>query len=415
VLLGASHSDQTIARGVKTLPRAHALDVVSGCIRTRPVANTWDGAASNATFEFAADEICAHLLTVNREIGTAFPDRTRAALSGGFDSRLIVASQLACGNRPDLFVYGDDKSEDIPIARKVADRAGLPLYVVDKDAHSSNASPPDLETLIRNGLFFDGLPNGGTYDSGVDRQTRLAQTADGYMVLNGGGGEIFRNFFHLPDRPLRAMDIVRTFYRGFDSAVFRRADGLSSYRDTLAASIRHSLGLHGDRLLARQEAELVYPLFRCHYWMSINNSIATRHGYYATPLMDLTTVRLAWQLPLAWKNAGRLESRLIAKLHLPIASESSTYGFRFSDGPDWQARYSERAMCARPVFLRPFINRVRRRLNRLAVASDMIAYSRRLLPGEWRLDPILDLRSLPDSTAFGRALAVEVACRGLLA
>lgn len=415
VLLGASHSDQTVARGIKTLPRAHALDVVSGCFLARPVANTWVGAGANATFEFAAEEICAHLLTVNREIGAAFPGRTRAALSGGFDSRLIVASQLACGNRPELFVYGDDKSEDVPIARKVADRAGLPLHVVDKDAHSPNASPPDLETLIRNGLFFDGLPNGGTYDSGVDRQTRLAQTADGYMVLNGGGGEIFRNFFHLPDRPLRATDIVRTFYRGFDSAVFRRADALSSYRDALVASIRHSLGLHGDRLLTRQEVELVYPLFRCHYWMSVNNSIATRHGYYATPLMDLTTVGIAWQLPLAWKNAGRLESRLIAKLHLPIANESSTYGFRFSDGPDWQARYSERAMCARPVFLRPFINRVRRRLHGLAVASDMIAHSRRLLPGEWRLDPILDLRSLPDSAAFGRALAVEVAYRGLLA
>lgn len=238
------------------------------------------------------------------------------------------------------------------------------------------------------------------------------------MVLNGGGGEIFRNFFHLPDRPLCASDIVRTFYRGFNPGVFRRANGLSGYRDALAASICRVLGLRGHasgQMLTRQQVELVYPLFRCHYWMSANNSVATRHGCYATPLVDLTTVGASWRLPLAWKNAGRLESRLIARFHMPIASEPSTYGFRFSDGPGWRARCSERAMCARPVFLRPLINGVRRRLHKQAVASDMIAHSRALLPGEWRLDPFLDLDRLPDNAAFGRALAIEVVARGLLA
>jgi len=418
VLLGASHSDQTVARDIKTLPRAHALDVASGLFHVRQVADTWDGAKIHATVDSAVDDICGHLETVSREVGAAFPGRTRAALSGGFDSRLIVAGQLACGNRPDLFVYGDTTCDDIHVARRVAECAGLPLQAIDKAAQSPWASLPDLDLLVRNALFFDGLPNDGIYDSGVDRQTRLAQTAGGYMVLNGGGGEIFRNFFHLPDRPLYASDIVRAFYRGFDAKVFRRADGLSDYRDTLVASICRALGLRNQasgQLLTRQQIELIYPLFRCHYWMSVNNSVATRHGYYVTPLIDLTTVGASWRLPLAWKNAGRLESRLIANLHMPVASESSTYGFRFSDGPGWRARCSERAMCARPIFLRPLINGVRRRVYKQAVAPDMITHSRALLPGEWRLDPLLDLDRLPDNAAFGRALAIEVAWRGLLA
>lgn len=417
VLLGASHSDQTVARGIKSLPRAHAVDLATGHLHVRRLADTWDETTVHATFDSAVDDIRGHLETVSREVGAAFPGRTRAALSGGFDSRLIVAGQLACGNRPELFVYGDHTCDDISIARRVAKRADLPLQVIDKAAQSPSASLPDLDLLVRNAVFFDGLPNDGIYDSGVDRQTRLAQTARGYMVLNGGGGEIFRNFFHLPDRPLHASDVVRAFYRGFDAKVFRRADGLSGYRDTLVASIRRVLGLRDQalgQLLTRQQIELIYPLFRCHYWMSVNNSVATRHGYYVTPLIDLTTVGTSWRLPLAWKNAGRLESRLIAKLHMPIASEPSTYGFRFSDGPGWQAQYSERAMCARPVFLRPFINGVRRRVHKQVVASDMIAHSRALLPGEWRLDPLLDLDRLPDNAAFGRALAIEVVWRGLL-
>ena len=134
VLLGASHSDQTVARGIKSLPRAHAVDVASGRLHVRRIADTWNEATVHATLDSTVDDICEHLETVSREVGTAFPGRTRAALSGGFDSRLIIAGQLACGNRPELFVYGDARSNDIPIARTVAGRASLPLHVIDKAA-----------------------------------------------------------------------------------------------------------------------------------------------------------------------------------------------------------------------------------------------------------------------------------------
>lgn len=69
----------------------------------------------------------------------------------------------------------------------------------------------------------------------------------------------------------------------------------------------------------------------------------------------------------------------------------------------------------RPVFARPFINAARRRLHKAGVAAGMIARCRELMPGEWRLDPVLDLERLPDNVAFSRALAVETAWRELIA
>ncbi|MGH9599213.1 MAG: hypothetical protein ACRD27_05080, partial [Terracidiphilus sp.] len=126
-------------------------------------------------------------------------------------------------------------------------------------------------------------------------------------------------------------------------------------------------------------------------------------------------VRLAFRLPLTWKNAGLLESRLIAKLDRTVAAQPSTYGFRFSDGPDRRARRSERAMVARPAFARPFINAARRRLHGIRVTPDMLARCRELLPGEWQLDPVLDLARLPDNATLIRALTVEVVCRKLVA
>ena len=417
VLLGASHSDRTVARGITTLSLGHAFDLTRRAQRSRLAADVWDEALLPESFDAAADQICNYMQTVFMEVATAFPGRTRAALSGGFDSRLIVAGLLACGNAPELFVYGNSSSEDIPVARSVAETVGLALDVIDKDVLNQRFPAPDIERLVNSALFFDGLPNDGNYDPGADEQTRLQQTAGGYLALNGGGGEIFRNFFHLPDRPFCALDIVRVFYRGFDPKVFRRPGGLSSYEDNLAASIGRSLGLSNPsagQMLTREQVELIYPLFRCHHWMSVNNSVATRQGYYVTPLTDLTSVRLACSLPLSWKNAGRLESRLVAQLHPGAANQLSTYGFRFTDGPGWRAYFSEWAACMRPVSARPFIGAARRRLRKVGVAPGMLAHGRSLLPGEWRLDAVLDLERLPDNQAFARALAVELAWRELV-
>ncbi|HRO60521.1 MAG TPA: hypothetical protein PK177_15375, partial [Burkholderiaceae bacterium] len=328
------------------------------------------------------------------------------------------AALLEQGERPRLFVYGDEQSEDVPIARAIAQGEGISLNVVDKGAMNRGFAQPGLEDLMRNALFFDGLPNDGIDDPGADRQTRLEQSAGGFIALNGGGGEIFRNFFHLPDRRYRARDIVHAFYRGFDAGVFRRAGGLQDYETGLARSIARSAGLPdvdeaADLRLTREQVELVYPFFRCHHWMGLNNSLSVRYGYFATPLVDLTLVRQAAALPLAWKQAGRFESRLIAALHPGVARHDSAYGFRFSDGPDARARRSEWLTGIRPVHVRPLINALRRRLHKERVSPQLVARCRAMLPGEWRLDPLLDLDRLPADDAFERALSVEVVSREL--
>lgn len=417
VLLGASHSDYTVARGITTLPLAHLVDLTQGRLQPRFPPGSWVGTTAPSSFDAAVDAADALLRTVFKEIAMAFPARVRTALSGGFDSRLIVAGLLASGLRPELFVYGGPGSEDVSVARTVAASVGLPLDVVDKEELNRQWPMPDLEHLVQSALFFDGLPNDGIHDPGADQQTRVQSMVGGYLVPNGGGGEVFRNFFHLPDRPFHAIDIVSAFYRGFDPRVFRRRHGLSAYQDRLVTSIESTLGIDrstAGRRLRREEVELLYPLFRCHHWMSVNNSVATRHGYYSTPLMDMSTVRLASRLPLPWKNAGKLESRLIARLHHDTANQPSSYGFRFSDGPGRRARLAEWSNCVRPVFARPLINAVRRRLHKVGTHGGIIARCRSLLPGEWRIDPVLDLERLPDNVAFSRALAVEIAWRELV-
>jgi asparagine synthase (glutamine-hydrolysing) len=416
VLLGASHSYDTEARGITRVPLANFVDLTQGRMYPRLGPSDWIGTTALSSFDEAVEEAEALLREVFQEVAAAFPARVRTALSGGFDSRLIVAGLLASGERPNLFVYGDAQSDDIAIARSVARNVGLPLEIIDKGVLNRKWPAPDIERLVESALFFDGLPSDGIYDPGADQQTRLQQMIGGYIAPNGGGGEIFRNFFHLPDRQLYPIDIVRTFYRGFDLRVFRRRRALAAYQERMVASIESVLGIArpaAGRKLRREEVESLYPLFRCHHWMSVNNSVATRHGYYNTPLVDLNTVRFACRLPLTWKNAGKLESRLIERLHHGVADHPSSYGFRFTDGPNQSARLTEWANCMRPVFARPLVSAARRSLHTTRPLGQMIHRCRSLLPGEWHLDSALDLDRLPDTAAFSRALAVEIAWRKL--
>ncbi len=419
VLLGASHSDRTPARGVTRLPLGIGFDLDERSDFNRfPMGLVHGPGVRYASFDEAGEAIGTQLEASFREITNAFPGRTSAALSGGFDSRLIVASLLANGEQPRLFVYGPETSDDVRIAREIAHGENIALRCIDKSVMAASLPECDVEDLARNALFFDGLPNDGIDDRGVDRLTRLEQNADGFIALNGGGGEIFRNFFHLPDRAYRAIDIVRSFYRGFDAAVFRSGAALRAYEDRLAASIARAVGLRDveeprRQALTREQVELVYPFFRCHHWMGLNNSLSIRYGAFATPLVDLVLVRQAVTLPLAWKNAGAFESRLIADRHRGVAQHRSSYGFRIADGPDARARRSEWIAGLRPAALRPHIAGLRRRLQKDRVSPERIAHWRARLPGEWRLDPVLDLTRLSADGAFDRALSVEVVAREL--
>ena len=413
VLVGAAHSRYSVVRNVTLLPLGQAFDLTRRCTWQRFPSGIVSEARDFDSIDAAVDAVAGYLREVFAEVVLAFPGRVRAALSGGFDSRLIVAGLLAAGVHPQLFVYGGVESVDVVVARTVAASAELSLDVIDKDIMNRDLPVPNVESLEQSALFFDGLPNDGIYDRGPDQQTRLQQNADGYIALNGGGGEIFRNYFHLPDHPFTAVDVVRAFYRGFSPRVFRGVTGLSDYEARLAASMQGILGTPAvaNGRLTRSQVELLYPLFRCHYWMGVNNSVAVRHGYYAAPLVDLELVRMAQRLPLRWKNAGAFQSRLIVELHPGIASQPSAYGFHFGDGPDWKAQLDERLACARPAGLRPLINAARRHLHNVRVAPDTLQRYRELLPGEWCLDSLLDLRQLPDDDALRRALAVEVVWR----
>ncbi len=361
----APHGGGTIFREVALLPSDAALVCEGASTRyaERPVAQPQSLAGES--LEDGAERCLTILRKRLSSISTHFRDRLDTALSGGFDSRLILALLREQGVTPALHVYGTETSDDVRVAKRIAAAEGLTLEVADK---SRRQLPPetDYPALVeRNFWAFDGYPNDGLFDNGSDLETRKGRAADGRLALNGGGGEIFRNFFYLPDGHYSARAIAYSFFSQYDPAVctdrFSDAAYQASLAQRLAACVgtsTHGTSTHGT--LSRDQVEYLYPYFRCRYWMGRNNSVNNRFGFAVTPFIEHAVVSSALRLPLRHKTMGRLQARMIEKIDPALAAYPSAYGYAFDRAPPWSYRLKYLASYLRPPWLRRYTHRLHR-------------------------------------------------------
>jgi asparagine synthase (glutamine-hydrolysing) len=380
VLLGSTHALQTPISGIQVIEPTQALDLGSSAGTVLYPPQAWRIAARLKSADEAvvtlSDMIAAEFGNMRKALG----EPIGMALSGGFDSRLILAALDHHQVVPKLYVYGPPGMDDVQIAVAKAAELGLPIECVDKQR--TNAELPALtkQRLQDNLAFFDGLPIDGIFDRGADQATRLRQVQDGMLNLNGGGGEILRNFFYLPDKAYCATDLVGAFYSNWLPAAIADGGERQDFVDATADGILSNLGLasgsHATRhaRLLRSDVELVYALFRLRYWMCRNNSVAARYGAFMTPLVSPRLVEMAATVPVAWKTHGHLEASIISRLSRRVARGPSNYGFDFSEGPTPEhCRYINRTLI-RPIAVRRRSARIRRMLGRNATPT---------VPAEW--------------------------------
>jgi asparagine synthase (glutamine-hydrolysing) len=293
-------------------------------------------------------------------LGGNFGDNLDTALSGGFDSRLVLALLRDLGRRPRLHVYGRPDDADVRVARRIAAGEGIALEHHDKSRRPLPGQHDFAAVVERNFQAFDGTPTDGIFDSGADLESRLQRAQNGALMLNGGGGEIFRNFFYLPDRPYSVRELLWTFYSQFDpraaTDAFRETDHYAALED----AVRQSIGAGPDPL-PRFQVERVYPYFRCGFWMGRNNSLNNRLGYAVTPFIEPALVAAAAKIPLRYKNHGRFEAALIAAADPALARYPSVYGPDFASPPSWRQRLKDWATYARPTWLRRYSFRYKTR------------------------------------------------------
>jgi asparagine synthase (glutamine-hydrolysing) len=317
------------------------------------------------------DRLALHrdrLLSAVEHYADEFAGRIFCPLSGGLDSRLVLAALRACGTMPRLYVYGGPESADVAIGRAIAAGEGTAIDWLDKEAWRD--VPPDAfpAQVEANFHAYDGLPNyGELFENGANAFARLARHEGGALSASGGCGEIYRNFFFLPDRAFSAAAVARTFFaryaKGDATGAFDEGAFLRAIEDKILAA----LGRPGFRgRLPRALIEQVYPRVRCRSLFGREISLEARYGAYLMPFLDHHVVAEAMTLPLALKNAGRFEAALLNAIDPKLAAYPSAYGHDFAGPPGAAHRRAEFLTRIRPIALRRRSYALRRRLGPVA-------------------------------------------------
>jgi hypothetical protein len=364
------------------------------------------------------DELVARnldgLLRYAGELGALFGDRIRLALSGGYDSRLLLALFRRVGVIPQLFVYGPPTHPDVVLARRIAAAEGLALQHIEKAALVPPLTPDTYAQVVaRNFAREGGLLWGGVFQSDVEVICRPQRTAGGALHVSGGGGEVFRNFFNLPDRPISLRGFVWNFYSRYDPSACTARFDPRAYEEAIGAKIRALLDLSGDRL-RRQEAECLYPYLRCRSWFGPENSVNGAYGYSVLPFFEARIVDEALRIPVRKKHFGDFEAAMIRSADPALARHPSTYGHDFTAGTPLPARLRDLLGYLRPLALRRRAFRIRTKLHRPGPRPPHLtpAYIGRVIdPALPRMSRYFHPAALRDNQQFARLCTLEYFCQ----
>ncbi len=354
------------------------------------------------------DEHAVLLQDQMKNVVSSYGPKIATALSGGYDSRLMLSLALKCGVKPKVYVYGSDTSADVTVAKKIAAGEKFKLNHINKAKHSK-PDPDHYAEIVKNTFYaLDGYPNEGIFDFGANVETRRERSKRGTLVLNGGGGEIYRNFFYLPDGNYTVDNLLDIFYSRFTLDITTDRFSEYIYRDNLKRKIKKALCLNSDEM-SRTQMEYAYPAFRLRYWTSKDNSNNNRIGSFLTPFICYETIQAALKIPLEYKTHGRFQGDLINHIHPHLAAYKSDYGYPFNEPVPYFKKLKNNMTIYRPIWLRRNSYAIQHKMRKLQKPETIgDKYLPKILPvGTPHMAQFFNMSEIKDAAMGGRILTLE--------
>lgn len=395
------------ARFVHTL-----LPVVSTA--SKPIDLSHDEAV--ASLDAHVDRMHAQLYAYFSQLVSVFGDRISTGLTGGFDSRLILAYLRHCGASPRVYVQGAADSVDVRVAKQIASIVG---FEIEHDAGTAlpEFEPDEFAELLGAGSrYTDGIPHMGVFDAWtLVAQTRSRLRRPESLRLYGMGGEILRRVQQLPNRLCTPVEFLTIQADKADTSAYKPAFSKSKMFSRLGAKLVDGMQLAGG-MISPAEAELAYPRFRLSTITGIQMTCENERAHALVPYAEAAIVDTAGRVPLTYREHGVFQAALIGRADPALAAAPSAYGYSPSDGPGLKARIRRRLVRALPLKLRPVMHRVRKRLNPKPMPAYLRSdYLRAVFPdGQPHIDEWVDVQRIRAPDMLSRALTVELLLSGRL-
>jgi hypothetical protein len=299
----------------------------------------YDKFPPGASFDQMAEMVSENILRYFVMMGQAYGKQFAIGLSGGFDSRMLLAALRNLGYPTHVYVYGSKTSTDVTVACAVAKGEGFAIDHVDRRPATTSRIDDWQEILRRDFYFFDGVKAVGLFDNGADYESRFDRARQTNIHLNGSGGEIFRQLWDLPNRNISVAGFLRAGYDFGDFGML--PNGEDAFFEDLAEKTRDILQVtqcpvERDQLNRRQ-VDMLFPLLRNVFGtmnLVANNQISPSTLVYMEPRF----VHQSFDIPFEYKNCCRFQSAVMCRLDASIAKYDSQYGFNFFDPPSLNYR-----------------------------------------------------------------------------
>jgi hypothetical protein len=308
VCLGWFADESTPFQNVQVLPANTVLRATPG---QRPILRELDDSLAVGIGRELGDtpdyrEMANALLDACLPLRTSSPT---AALTGGKDSRLIVAALKAAGVEFTATTAGFPDDPDVLVAVQVAKALGIPHRVSQPKTRVSNHRRViEVDPLgrtasalrVSDGMLsgYENLPRPGPYDARVS--------------IGGHGGEILRGGY--------AKNVATHDYSGVMQ--FWRNTLYGPGGELLTPSVRSS---YTDRLggwLVRQSGHLApidlldryYLEFRCGRWSAAARAAYTLRRRLLQPLFDNRLIKLAQRIQCERRYEDRVIHGILSQL-----------------------------------------------------------------------------------------------------
>lgn len=330
---------------------------------------------------------------------------TKVSFSGGYDSRLLLSLLKSRKLEPDLFVYGNQESDDVKVAKNIAYLEKLSLTIIDKSAIKPNYS---LKESLKDFYAFDGWKvEHGIFDGGIDRLDRLERNKNGKVSINGSLGEIYRNFYYMPKYKHSLISLVHTFYSQYDPSFFTDAFDENRYEASMVMKMSKSISKNESENISRSDIEKLYPYFRGRFWAGRDVRLNNNFGAAYFPFMHESIIKDTDKIPLKMKDKGTLQAEMIKNLDRDLASYQSDYGFNFVEEKPLSYKISYLISIYKPSLIRKYSLRIKNMLKKPVDTNSYLITHNSIIRDFKYLKKYIVVNNIKDEGVLGLVITLE--------
>lgn len=406
IFYGAFYADKTVFEEIDLISSKYIFhfDKEFKIFKEKKVSHKKNNATNpEELFNIAYDSNLEYFKMLKDQFG----DSITSALSGGFDTRTMLAISKRVGINLKLYVYGGDSSTDVKIAKHISGKEGFDLNHENRSLYQKVEKSNYPQTLDKNFYLLDGFGISGIFDNGSDVDTRIKRVKNTRLHINGGGGEVYRNFWELPNRRISIRNFLGSKYKNGYSSISTKEFNKKAFYKAFEEKIKKILSVNRNTL-KRVEVEKLYPFMRLKYWMGINNSINNQFSYSVTPFAEPEMFYTSLRLPLRSKNLGRFQAGLISKMDVNISKYMSDHGFNFNEKKiKWKLRLKEFLRVNSPSFVRRFVRRRKKGSGVMPYYLNEEYLTEIFGSKKLQISDYVDLNKVNDQVILSRALTLE--------